>query len=38
MKNKKNQPEVFAAGKDIAAEQTDANVFISEDDIRKRAP
>ena len=37
MKNKENEPVADAAGKDIAAMQTDTNVSISEEDIRKRA-
>lgn len=37
MKNKKNEPVADAAGKEIAAMQTDANVSISEEDIRTRA-
>ncbi|MFN2396704.1 MAG: DUF2934 domain-containing protein [Bacteroidales bacterium] len=32
-----NKPAKDAAGKDIAAKQTDANVSISDEDIRKRA-
>ncbi len=37
MKKKENEPVKDAAGKDIAAMQSDANVSVSEDDIRKRA-
>ena len=37
MKNKENEPVKDAAEKDIAAMQTDANVSVSEEDIRKRA-
>lgn len=37
MQNKENEPVKDAADKDYAAMQTDANVSISEEDIKKRA-
>jgi hypothetical protein len=37
MKNKEKVPVKNVASKDIAANQTDANASISEEDIRKRA-
>ena len=37
MKNNENEPVKDAADQDIAAKQTNANISISEDDIRKSA-
>lgn len=37
MKNKENEPVKDAVDQDVSAKQTDANISVSEEDIRKRA-
>ena len=37
MKKKENEPVKDAVDQDVSAKQTDANISVSEEDIRKRA-